>query len=244
MQQRRSYEPLQATFVPFSLSLSLSLPSPSTHIGRLCLITFMQQQKAQQGLSAPTANFLKPFTDEGKAAVVLWSRGGELFPPVKTRPQTSHIHPYERRAQGMRQKWRRLLKVEGRKKVIKEIEIGEGIKREGNPRGIEREEEKGEMRVSEWCFESANGTEGEWEREGRSETERERERTRAREGEIDLRRRKLSALNVWTDSKPDKKKSFRALNVTATSSIMWTSFLQSGNRPGKVPNLNFDSLNN
>ena len=42
-----------------------------------------------------------------------------------------------------------MLKVEGRKKVIKEIEIGEGIKREGNPRGIEREEEKGEMRVSE-----------------------------------------------------------------------------------------------
>ena len=51
--------------------------------------------------------------------------------------------------------------------------------------------------------------------------QREREKGRARErGEIDLRRRKLSALNVWTDSKPDKKKSFRALNVTATSSIM------------------------
>ena len=123
MQQRRSYEPLQATFVPFSLSLSLSLPSPSTHIGRLCLITFMQQQKAQQGLSAPTANFLKPFTDEGKAAVVLWSRGGELFPPVKTRPQTSHIHPYERRAQGMRQKWRRF-------QVPRQATAGRGVRRQ------------------------------------------------------------------------------------------------------------------
>ena len=86
---------------------------------------------------------------KGRRLLCCGAGGGELFPPVKTRPQTSHIHPYERRAQGMRQKWRRLLKVEGRKKVIKEIEIGEGIKREGNPRGIEREEEKGEMRVSE-----------------------------------------------------------------------------------------------
>ena len=97
----------------------------------------------------PPRTFSSRSRMKGRRLLCCGAGGGELFPPVKTRPQTSHIHPYERRAQGMRQKWRRLLKVEGRKKVIKEIEIGEGIKREGNPRGIEREEEKGEMRVSE-----------------------------------------------------------------------------------------------